>query len=66
MGPIPNSKIIEYGNRKGLEPDMLDVFEIVLDKLDDAWLNKQQRDQDSDRAREEREATRNAGKTKIR
>lgn len=55
---MPNSKIIEYGLRKGLEPDMLDVFEIVMDRLDDAYLRREQKEQDNERARQEREANR--------
>jgi hypothetical protein len=45
---------------------MLDVFEVVMDRLDDIYLRKQQTDQDAERARQEREAARNEGKTKIR
>jgi len=45
---------------------MLDVFEVVMDRLDDAYLRKQQGDQEQERARQEREAKRNAGRTKIR
>ena len=66
MGPIPNSKIADYAERRGLDPDMVAVFEYVLDYLDNVYLNDQLSKQKAQSARDEREASRNSGKTKTR
>ena len=38
IGPIPWSKIMDYGQRVGLDPVMMSVFESVIYALDEAWL----------------------------
>ena len=38
IGPIPVSKIKEYGKRAGLEPDVLMVYEYVMKAMDNAYL----------------------------
>ena len=45
---------------------MLEVFAFVMDKLDDSYLRREQKDQDIEEARAKRESMRNAGKTKTR
>jgi len=45
IGPIPWSKILEYGERKGLDYSMLAVFERVVRDLDEAYLEWQRDDQ---------------------
>jgi len=60
------SKVTDYGIRHGLEPDMLEVFETVIYRLDVAYMQDQHQKQKLEVARAEREAKRNSGKTKIR
>lgn len=38
VGPIPWSKIIFYGERKGLTYDMIEVFDYVIRAMDRAFL----------------------------
>lgn len=53
IGPIPNSKVADYGFRRGLSPGMIRVLETVIRELDEHWL-KWQRDEQ----RRKTEATR--------
>lgn len=53
IGPIPWSKIIDYGERRNLDDTMMDVFEHVLRELDEAYLKWQR-----DRQKREIEQTR--------
>lgn len=46
LGPIPWDKLIDYGERAGLEPDMMVVFERVVRELDEFYL-EQHREQQS-------------------
>lgn len=41
IGPIPWDKIMDYAERKHLEPDMIAVFEDVMRQLDEAYLGWQ-------------------------
>lgn len=45
VGPIPNSKIVEYGYRHGLNSAMLGVLETVIRELDEHWLAWQRDEQ---------------------
>lgn len=45
VGPIPWDKIIEYGERKGLDPAMMEVFLDVIRSLDEAYLGWQREKQ---------------------
>lgn len=45
---------------------MLDVFETVIYRMDDAYMRNEQNKQKVSRDAQAREAKRNAGKTKIR
>ena len=38
LGPIPWDKLVEYGERAGLEPDMMNVFSVVIRELDEFYL----------------------------
>lgn len=38
MGQIPDSRIDEYGRRKGLDSGSMDLFRAVIRMLDDAYL----------------------------
>ena len=66
IGPIPDDKTYDYGKRKGLNKQMLDVFETVIYRMDDAYMRCEQNKQQGRQAAADREAKRNAGKTKIR
>jgi hypothetical protein len=48
IGPIPWSKIVLYGEKKGLDYTMCSVFEHVLREMDEAYL-KWSRDQQATR-----------------
>jgi hypothetical protein len=39
IGPIPWSKIVFYGERRGLDDSMMRVFETVIRELDEAYLS---------------------------
>lgn len=54
VGPIPWDKIMGYGERKGLDPEMLGVFCDVVRELDEAYLSWQVQEQKQRSAREER------------
>lgn len=45
IGPIPNSRIVQYGERKGLNRAMLGVLEAVIREMDEAWLGWQRDEQ---------------------
>lgn len=45
FGPIPWRDIILYADRKGLEPDVHELFVTVIRAMDDAWLNWQGEEQ---------------------
>lgn len=45
IGPIPNSKIADYGYRRGLNPGMIAVLETVIRELDEHWLAWQREEQ---------------------
>jgi hypothetical protein len=47
-----------YARDHGLEPDMADVFVVVLDKLDDCYLEDEQKRQNERNARDQRNSTR--------
>ena len=49
LGPIPWDKIVLYGERKGLDAGMIDVLELVIREMDEAYL----RDLREQRAKEE-------------
>lgn len=66
IGPIPDDKVYEFGKRKGLNPAMLEVFETVIYRMDDAYMRNEQNKQQTRQAAADRDAMRNAGKTKIR
>lgn len=66
IGPIPDDKTHDYGKRKGLNEMMLDVFETVIYRMDDAYMRSEQTKQNIRQASEERDRVRNAGKTKVR
>jgi len=53
IGPIPWSKILEYGSWRGLDDAMLAVFEHVIRELDEAYL-KWQRDEQERRIEQTR------------
>jgi len=38
VGPIPWSKVIQYGERKGLDSVMIGVLEVVMRELDEVYL----------------------------
>lgn len=38
VGPIPWTVIVAYGDRKGLDRDLMDLFEVVMRALDEAYL----------------------------
>jgi hypothetical protein len=38
VGPIPWHIIVEYGDRKGLDRGMMEVFEYVIRELDEVYL----------------------------
>lgn len=40
LGPIPWNHLVDYGERAGLEPDMLKVFIIVIRELDEFYLEE--------------------------
>lgn len=45
MGPIPHSKIVEYGYSKGLRDGTLELFETVVRCMDESyigWATEQQ------------------------
>jgi len=37
LGPIPRSKIREYASEKGLSRVMMDIFEIVIRRMDGVY-----------------------------
>lgn len=45
IGPIPNSKVADYGWRHGLNPAMIGVLETVIRELDEHWLEWQRDEQ---------------------
>lgn len=45
IGPIPNSKVWEYGYRHGLNRGMIAVLETVIRELDEHWLEWQRTEQ---------------------
>jgi len=45
IGPIPNSKVVQYGYRHGLNPGMIAVLETVIRELDEKWLGWQREEQ---------------------
>lgn len=45
VGPIPWDQIIRYANLKGLDPEMRNVFETVMDELDEAYREYCQQEQ---------------------
>lgn len=46
IGPIPWSKIVQYGERRKLDDAMMLVFEHVMRILDEAYLRWQRDDQE--------------------
>jgi hypothetical protein len=50
IGPIPWHRIRQYGETRGLDEDMLRVFEHVIRLLDEAYL-EQQREEQKQRSR---------------
>ncbi len=66
IGPIPDDKIYDFGKRKGLNDAMLEVFETVIYRMDSAYMLNEMDKQKGRQAAADREAARNAGKTKIR
>ncbi len=66
IGPIPDDKTHDYGQRKGLNRRMQEVFETVIYRMDDAYMRNEQTKQQGRQAAADREAKRNSGKTKIR
>ncbi len=53
IGPVPWSKIVQYGVRRNLDDAMMVVFESVVRNLDEAYL-KWQRDQQKRRIEQTR------------
>ncbi len=54
VGPIPWSKIVMYGERKGLDRGMIAVLEVVIRELDEVYLKdlqEHQRKRESESAR---------------
>lgn len=54
-GPIPISRILEYGQRACFEGDMLDVFVRIIRTMDGAYLSWVRKEQESARATARRE-----------
>ena len=52
IGPIPWDKIVLYGERKGLDSDMITVLEVVIRELDEVYLSdlREQRRAEQDRS----------------
>jgi hypothetical protein len=60
IGPIPWNFIVMYGERKGLDAGMLDVFVYVLRALDEVYLKDLHERQQQDSQQSEREMKRKA------
>jgi len=41
IGPIPWNRIIEYGERKGLDNSLIEVMEVVMREMDEAYIRDQ-------------------------
>ena len=64
IGPIPWDKIVLYGERKGLDSDMINVLEVVIRELDEVYLRdlrEQRRSEQERSAREGRRKQRSRG-----
>lgn len=46
VGPIPWNLVAQYGERKGLDVDMLNIFEVVIRTLDETYLSWERQDQE--------------------
>ena len=66
IGPIPDDKTYDFGKRKGLNDRMLEVFETVIYRMDAAYMANEMDRHKIRQASADRDAKRNAGKTKIR
>jgi hypothetical protein len=54
IGPIPWSKIVMYGERKGLDRAMIGVLEVLIREMDEVYLSdlrETQRHKEQDQAR---------------
>lgn len=60
IGPIPWDVMVLYGERKGLDAGMLDVFVYVLRALDEVYLKDLNERQKQDSQEAEREMKRKA------
>lgn len=60
FGPIPWSKVVEYGRHHGLSTAMINVLVAVIRELDEAWIKHQQ---DAKRKAERRNAPKKPKKT---
>lgn len=58
VGPIPWDKIILYGERKGLDSDMINVLEVVIRELDEVYLRDLREQRRSEQERSARDARR--------
>lgn len=56
IGPIPWHRIVQYGERKGLDGGMIGVLEVVIRELDEVYL----RDLRDQRRQTETTSARNA------
>lgn len=45
-GPIPWDKIIAYGERAGLDEEMLEAFVLIMRQMDGAYLEWQEEERD--------------------
>lgn len=54
IGPIPWSKIVEYGSRKGLDDVMIDVLVVAVREMDEAWLAHQREQQQKAKPKKKR------------
>jgi len=52
VGPIPCTRIEEYAERRGLDPEMVAVFSEVIREIDEQYLRDQR---DAEKARQDRE-----------
>jgi hypothetical protein len=55
-GPIPVSRIWEFADRKGLDPDAARVFEIVIRILDNAYLERKREEFERERKSQQGQA----------
>lgn len=58
VGPIPWHRIVQYGERKGLDRDMIEVLEVVMRELDETYLRDLQEQRRQGQQQSDREARR--------